>query len=69
MRWPMRDVRLWETCLWDSICKKHAYERRVYKMAAYERRTYEKCPYKRHAYEMAYERCTPMGDTLMGWLL
>jgi hypothetical protein len=26
-------------------------------------------PCERHAYDMAYERCTPMGDTPMGWLL
>jgi hypothetical protein len=25
--------------------------------------------YERHAYEMAYERCTLMRDTPVGWLL
>jgi hypothetical protein len=57
MRWPMKDARLWETCLWDGFCEKHAYKRRVCEMAAYERRTYE----------MAYGRCTPMRDKPMRW--
>jgi hypothetical protein len=30
MRWPMKDVRLWEIRLWDDLCEKHAYERRAY---------------------------------------
>jgi hypothetical protein len=67
MRWPTKDVCLWETRLWDGFCEKHAYKRRVYEMAAYERRTYERCPYKRHAYErQAYEMAgggyTPMEE-------
>ena len=48
MRWPMKDVRLRETCLWDGFFEKYAYERRAYKMTAYER----------HAYEMAHVRAT-----------
>jgi hypothetical protein len=62
-----------------------AYELAAYELAAYELAACEmayvrgmlmRCtpimrdgPCERHAYEMAYERCTPMGDTSIGWLL
>jgi hypothetical protein len=32
MKWSMKDARLWETRLWNGLCKKHAYERRAYEI-------------------------------------
>ncbi len=26
MKWPMKDARLGETRLWDSLCEKHVYK-------------------------------------------
>jgi hypothetical protein len=62
MRWPMRDACLWETRLWDGLCEKHAYKRRVHEMAANEMAPCEKHVYERHAHEMADGRYTPMGE-------